>query len=58
MKKKQLLIISGGMEIGGIERSLFGLLGEIDYDRYDVDLLLFRVGGELLPLVDKRCKMW
>ena len=55
--KKQLLIISGGMEIGGIERSLFGLLGEIDYDRYDVDLLLFKVSGELLPLVDKRCNI-
>ncbi len=57
MKKKQLLIISGGMEIGGIERSLFGLLGEIDYDRYDVDLQLFKVSGELLELVDKRCNI-
>ncbi len=57
MKKKQLLIISGGMEIGGIERSLFGLLGEIDYDRYDVDLQLFKVGGELLELVNKRCNI-
>ncbi len=55
--KKQLLIISGGMEIGGIERSLLGLLGELDYERYDVDLLLFSVGGELLPLVDKRCNL-
>lgn len=55
--KKQLLIVSGGMEIGGIERSLLGLLGEIDYDRYDVDLLLFKVGGELLELVDKRCNI-
>ncbi len=55
--KKQLLIISGGMELGGIERSLLGLLGEIDYEKYDVDLLLFSVGGELLPLVDKRCNI-
>lgn len=55
--KKQLLIVSGGMEIGGIERSLLGLLGELDYDRYDVDLLLFSVSGELLPLVDKRCNV-
>lgn len=55
--KKQLLIVSGGMEIGGIERSLLGLLGELDYDRYDVDLLLFSVSGELLPLVDKRCNI-
>ncbi len=55
MSKKQLLIVSGGMEIGGIERSLVGLLGELDYDKYDVDLLLFSVSGEFLPLVDKRC---
>lgn len=55
--KKQLLIISGGMEIGGIERSLLGLLGELDYERYDVDLLLFSVSGELLPLVDSRCNL-
>ena len=57
MSRKKLLIVSGGMEIGGIERSLLGLLGELDYDRYDVDLLLFSVKGELLPLVDKRCNL-
>lgn len=55
--KKKLLIVSGGMEIGGIERSLLGLLGELNYERYDVDLLLFSVSGELLPLVDKRCNI-
>lgn len=57
MSKKQLLIVSGGMEIGGIERSLLGLLGELDYEKYDVDLLLFSVSGEFLPLVDKRCNL-
>lgn len=57
MKKKQLLIVSGGMEIGGIERSLLGLLGALDYEKYDVDLLLFSVKGELLPLIDKRCNL-
>ncbi len=55
--KKKLLIISGGMEIGGIERSLLGLLGELDYERYDVDLLLFSISGELLPLIDSRCNL-
>lgn len=57
MSKKQILIVSGGMEIGGIERSLLGLLGEFDYEKYDVDLLLHSVGGEFLPLVDKRCNL-
>lgn len=57
MTKQKLLIVSGGMEIGGIERSLLGLLSQIDYDRYDVDLLLFSVSGELLEFVDRRCSL-
>ncbi len=57
MSKKKLLIVSGGMEIGGIERSLLGLLGEFDHEKYDVDLLLHSVSGEFLPLVDKRCNL-
>lgn len=57
MSKKKILIVSGGMEIGGIERSLLGLLGEFDYDSYDVDLFLYSVSGEFLPLVDRRCNL-
>ena len=57
MNKKKILIVSGGMDIGGIERSLLGLLGEFDYEKYDVDLLLHSVSGEFLPLVDKRCNL-
>ena len=30
------------MELGGVERSLLGLLNAIDYGRYDVDLFLMR----------------
>ncbi len=55
MKKKSILIVSGGMELGGIERSLLGLLNAMDYDRYEVDLQLFSVGGELLKYIDSRC---
>ena len=53
--KRKLLFISGGMALGGIERSLLGLLNALDYDKYEVDLQLFSVGGELLPFLDKRC---
>ena len=55
--KKKLLFVSGGMALGGIERSLLGLLNALDYDKYDVDLQLFSVGGELLPFVDSRCRV-
>lgn len=49
--KKKILITSFDLAIGGVERSLIGLLNHIDYDRYDVDLLLFRHEGEFLPLL-------
>ncbi len=45
------------MALGGIERSLLGLLNALDYDKYDVDLQLFSVEGELLPFIDGRCRV-
>ena len=36
--KPTILIFSQAMELGGVERSLLGLLDAIDYDRYNVDL--------------------
>ncbi len=55
--KKKLLIVSGGMGIGGIERSLLGLLSALDYEKYDVDLMLFDHSGEWMGLIDGRCKL-
>lgn len=51
--KKKILIIMPSMFIGGAERSLLGLLEEIDYTRYDVSLFLYRHEGEFLPLIPK-----
>ena len=48
MKKKKILITSFDMAIGGVERSLIGLLNTIDYSKYDVDLMLFKHEGEFL----------
>ncbi|PGM87440.1 glycosyltransferase [Bacillus cereus] len=53
MKKKKILITSFDMAIGGVERSLIGLLNTIDYSKYDVDLLLFKHEGEFLFLLPK-----
>ncbi len=55
--KKQILITACSMDIGGIERSLIGLLNAFDYDRADVDLLLFSQKGELLNLLPDRCHL-
>ena len=45
--KKSLLIVYSKMIIGGSTTSLLSLLNEIDYDKYDVDLLLMEKGGVL-----------
>lgn len=57
MKKKQILITTCSMDIGGIERSLIGLLDAFDYGKYDVDLLLCSRKGELLSLLPPQCNL-
>ncbi len=51
MMKKKILIASFDMAIGGVERSLIGLLNSMDYDQYEVDLMLFKHEGEFFPLL-------
>ncbi len=45
------------MEIGGVERSLIGLLRCIDYNNYDVDLFLHRHTGEFMSLIPKQVNL-
>ncbi|MCM3665230.1 glycosyltransferase [Mesobacillus subterraneus] len=49
--KKKVLIASFDLAIGGVERSLIGLLNSIDYQQYDVDLMLFKHEGEFFSLL-------
>ncbi|OIK09372.1 glycosyl transferase [Bacillus sp. MUM 116] len=51
MMKKKILISSFDLAIGGVERSLIGLLSHIDYSKYDVDLMLFKHEGEFLSFL-------
>lgn len=55
--KHTVLIFSQAMELGGVERSLLGLLDSIDYDRYDVDLFLMRHSGELMPYLNPKANL-
>ena len=55
--KHTILIFSQAMELGGVERSLLGLLDSIDYDRYDVDLFLMRHSGELMPYLNPKVNL-
>ena len=38
--KKKLLFINGHMDVGGVEKALLDILNNLDYEKYDVDLLL------------------
>lgn len=53
MKKQILIVFTGAMELGGIERSLIGLLDAIDYNEYDVDLFLYAHHGPLFNQINK-----
>ena len=53
VKKNKVLIASFDMAIGGVERSLIGLLNQMDYSRYDVDLMFYKHEGEFFPLLPK-----
>lgn len=55
--KKKILIIGPGMEIGGVERSLLGLLDSIDYEQYEVDLMLLSHCGEFMPLINSNVNL-
>lgn len=45
------------MDLGGIERSLIGLLQAFDYEKYNVDLFLYSHHGVLFNQIDKRVNL-
>lgn len=49
--RKKLLITIYDMEIGGIERSLINMLECMDYERYQVDVLVFSHKGDFYSLL-------
>lgn len=54
---KTIFITAHSLEIGGAERALLGLLENIDYSRYQVDLFLLRHTGELMPYLPKEVNL-
>lgn len=52
--KKDILISVYDMEIGGIERSLINMLESFDYDKCNVDLLIFHHKGDLLSQIPEK----
>lgn len=49
--KKKILFIEEGLGVGGAEKSLLTILQNMDYEKYDVDLFLFRHSGTFMSLL-------
>ncbi len=57
MEKKRIFIAIQYLEIGGAEQSLIGMLHALDYDKYDVDLFVYRHHGELMNSIPKTVRL-
>lgn len=55
--KKRILFIDGPLGGGGAERVLIDILRHIDYDRYEVDLVVICRGGALMTQVPNQVKV-
>lgn len=53
----KILIVHYSMDIGGAESSLLGLLQSLDYEKYQVDLLLLWPKGELLKFIPEEVQI-
>ena len=49
--KKKILFVINSLECGGAEKSLVSLLSAMDFNKYEVDLLMFRPQGMFLKLL-------
>lgn len=50
---KKILFVINSLTIGGSEKSLVSLLGNIDYSMYEVDLLMFKKGEDFDKYIPK-----
>lgn len=55
--KKKLLFVIDSLTIGGAEKSLVSLLNLIDFSKYEIDLLLFKKGGDFEKHIPKHIKI-
>lgn len=51
--KKSILFVIPSLEAGGGEKSLVNLLNQIDYNLYDIDLVLFKKSGVFINALPK-----
>lgn len=55
--KKKVFVSMYSLNIGGAERSLIGLLESFDFNKFDVDLFLYRHEGEFLKFIPEKINL-
>lgn len=55
--KKKVLFVSEALWIGGIETALINLLNHLDYERFDVTLLIAKASLELADRATPKCRL-
>ena len=55
--KKRIFISMHYLELGGAEAALIGMLQSMDYHRYDVDLFLHSLQGEMMRFIPKEVNL-
>lgn len=56
-KKRDLLFAAYNLEIGGIETALVNLVDNIDYNKYNVEVILEEKKGTLLKIINQNVKV-
>lgn len=57
LNKKKIIIVSHGLRLGGVERSLLGLLGALSTEKVEVFLFLHNHDGELFSDIPPNVKV-
>jgi len=55
--RKKIFIAIQYVEIGGAERALIGLLNSINYNKYEIDLFVYRHSGAFMPLIPQKVNL-
>ena len=55
--KKKVVFVTKALWIGGIETALVNLLNYIDYDKYEVTLLVLKAELDMLEQINSKCRV-
>ena len=58
MKKIKVLVLTGAMDVGGIENQLMHLLRNADKDKFQIDFTSTMPCGWRWPAVPMGCSIW